>query len=1007
MYRILTFFVLFCMLAGVSSYAQTNKPVDIKKATALVQQNAAAMGLKAGSIDNIRVTYAFDDYLSKSTIVYVVQTINGVDVYNAEGTIAFRDGKFLTSNINRVSGLEKSLEKKTVKPSIAAITAIQNVAKDLKLQFTQPVVAAIRQSEDGMEFEFGTGGVSLNNIKARLNWMPSADGAVLAWKVSLLELNENASWNIQVNAISGEVFAKRNNTSYEKTNTTLKPNRAYVYEVPEKFDAPNSAPEGTAVVNSAKYNVIPYPFEDPNFTSPVVVADPWTISANPNAYTNKWHTDGVADYNTTRGNNVRAAEDLDGRDNTAGFAATSTTPLPNLEFLTAPDFNSDPQEEPANQLFGITNLFYWNNMMHDMAYNYGFDEVARNYQATNLGRGGAQNDPVIADALDGSGTDNANFAPTADGSSSRMQMFLWSPSFLKLLSWNAPSSIAGSMPARESDLSDNNKIAQTGTIIDDVVYFVDQDGINHRACDAGNNGPNLQGKIAFIDRGGCFFVNKIRNAQAAGAIAVIVGDSLVGSSRGLVMGGEANDITIPAIAINWFDAEKVRAELDNGVPCNANINSAPRIDGDLDNGVIAHEYTHGISNRLIGTGASCLSTPDAEEQMGEGWSDYFALMMTTNWATANVTDGPLPRPIGNYVAGASPEYGGIRNFPYSTDMTIDPWIYDTIKLSADITELEIVQIAPPLPLRGCESNIRDSSGFIYLFGELWCSTIWDMTWNIIAEKGINRNFFDNTNPEAGGNSIAMNLVMKGMQLTKCNPALVDARDGILDADTLLYGGRYSGAIWTAFARRGLGLGAAPDTRDCKIKEITSSYVTPVLPVIWGKFTAVKQGNSALLKWSTMQEVNADKFIVERSVDGGRTYTAINTVKAKGNSSIESFYQINDLTPAKAKNNYRIKQVDLDGKFSYSDVRVLDFASLKPLIELLPNPVVGNTLTVRIPGNTENLAVQLIGMNGQQLNSYIMSGETLAIDVSRLSSGVYNLVVKGEGYTANYKVVVNK
>jgi hypothetical protein len=992
MYKFFTFLALYCLLLTLPSSAQTNKPVDTKKAVSLVQQHLGVLGMNSGSLEDVRVTYAYYDYLADAMMVSIIQTVNGTDVYNTDGTIAFRNDKYLTSSFKRVSGFEKHAAEQA-KPGISALNAVQSVAAELGLTFTQPMNAALRQMDNGQEFEFGNGGVSLNNIKARLNWLPLESGAVLTWKVTLLELKQNASWSIHVDATSGKIIAKYNATTHERFERTSSPVRTYVYEVPEQNNSV-SAPESGSVVATAKYNVIPYPFEDPNTGVPTVVTDPWTVNGNPNAYTNKWHTDGTSDYSTTRGNNVRAYEDIDAN-NQPGFSPNSTTALPNITLTTTPDFNSDPQEEIFNQSFAITNLFYWNNLMHDMAYNYGMDEVNRNFQSTNFGRGGLQNDQVLAEAQDGSGTDNANFAPSADGSSGRMQMFLWSPSFLKLLVWNQSPAIAGNMPSAESNVSTVNKVAQRGTQIGDVVWYTDLDNVNHRACDAGNNGTKLQGKIAFINRGGCNFSVKIKNAQNAGAKSVIVGDSLVVGSRLVVMTATPpdNTITIPAVFIRYEDAELVRAELNANILCNANINNAPRIDGDLDNGVVAHEYTHGISNRLVGN-ASCLNQG---EQMGEGWSDYFSLMMTTNWATANTTDGALRRPIGNYAAGATPEYDGIRYYPYSTDFALDPWTYDSLKLSSVVKENQAI-------LGGAICN--DTAGTLYFVGELWCSTLWDMTWNLIGQKGINRNYFNNNDKEAGGNTIATNLVLKGMQLTVCNPGCVTGRDGILKADTLLYGGRYSSIIWASFAKRGLGQGANQGPSYCKIKDLTASYSAP-LPVQWGQFTAVKEGNSAKLKWSTLQEQNADKFIIERSTDGGRTYSAINTVKAKGNSSVESFYQAADMSPAKAKNNYRIQQVDKDGKFTYSEVRMVDFASLKPYIEILPNPVTDNKLIIRIPGNDTNVALQLVSGTGVNMGTYVMSGETYTIDVSRLASGVYNLLITGEGYSAHYKVSVQK
>ena len=73
----------------------------------------------------------------------------------------------------------------------------------------------------------------------------------------------------------------------------------------------------------------------------------------------------------------------------------------------------------------MQNLFYLNNVIHDILYRHGFDEAAGNFQVDNFGKGGRASDPVQAEAQDGGGTDNANFATPPDGRSPRMQMFLF------------------------------------------------------------------------------------------------------------------------------------------------------------------------------------------------------------------------------------------------------------------------------------------------------------------------------------------------------------------------------------------------------------------------------------------------------------------------------------------------------------------------------------------------------------------------------------------------------
>jgi len=129
---------------------------------------------------------------------------------------------------------------------------------------------------------------------------------------------------------------------------------------------------------------------------------------------------------TTTGNNVEAyldtnADNVADNNNGAGLSvghATSATQDFTFPFSTT----VDPRTQQAAV---VTNLFYYNNIMHDFSYNLGFTETARNFQVNNFGRGGTGNDSVRAEAQDGSGTNNANFATPPDGSRPRMQQFLF------------------------------------------------------------------------------------------------------------------------------------------------------------------------------------------------------------------------------------------------------------------------------------------------------------------------------------------------------------------------------------------------------------------------------------------------------------------------------------------------------------------------------------------------------------------------------------------------------
>ncbi|HXW04556.1 MAG TPA: M36 family metallopeptidase [Vicinamibacterales bacterium] len=129
--------------------------------------------------------------------------------------------------------------------------------------------------------------------------------------------------------------------------------------------------------------------------------------------------------NTTIGNNVDAYVDADNNNS----ADTNGRPVvSNQDFLAAFNLTIDPRSAAETRAAAVTNLFFLNNVIHDKLYRHGFTEAAGNFQADNFGNGGSGNDPVNAEAQDGGGTNNANFATPSDGSRPRMQMYIWTQS---------------------------------------------------------------------------------------------------------------------------------------------------------------------------------------------------------------------------------------------------------------------------------------------------------------------------------------------------------------------------------------------------------------------------------------------------------------------------------------------------------------------------------------------------------------------------------------------------
>jgi extracellular elastinolytic metalloproteinase len=327
-------------------------------------------------------------------------------------------------------------------------------------------------------------------------------------------------------------------------------------------------------------------------------------------------------WNDTRGNNVKASDGGLDKEN----RRPNGKPRKNggLKF----DFELDLKNEPRTYVdAAVTNLFYWNNIMHDITYKYGFDEKSGNFQDNNFGKGGKGGDSVLASAQDGGGYNNANFATPPDGGNGKMRMYVW------------------------------------------------------------------------------------------------------------------NVVT-------------------------------PYRDGDLESGIIVHEYCHGLSIRLTGgpSNSGCLGWGESGG-MGEGWGDFFA----TSFRMRASYDRTHVFAMGEYANGGK----GIRKFPYSTDLETNPSTY----------------------------KILDKPAYwgVHAKGEVWAVILYEVYWNLVDKLGFSADWFHPSTQF--GNTLMMQIVVDGMKLQPCNPNFMAARDAIILAEKQLTGGKHACELWTGFAKRGLGVGA--------------------------------------------------------------------------------------------------------------------------------------------------------------------------------------------------------
>ncbi|MGV3768276.1 MAG: T9SS type A sorting domain-containing protein [Chitinophagaceae bacterium] len=163
-----------------------------------------------------------------------------------------------------------------------------------------------------------------------------------------------------------------------------------------------------------------------------------------------------------------------------------------------------------------------------------------------------------------------------------------------------------------------------------------------------------------------------------------------------------------------------------------------------------------------------------------------------------------------------------------------------------------------------------------------------------------------------------------------------------------------------------------------------------LPVSWVSFTAIAQNNSVLLNWKTDAEVNASHFIVEHATEGGN-YKAVGTIQASGNTNTLSSYNFTHTAPGTNANNlYRIKQVDFDGSFDYSEVRNVRFTNGNvKVVTAGPNPFVSQ---LNISVQEKNIAVTITNLNGVELRRWKFQPGTYQVQLGNLPKGMYQLNV---------------
>ncbi len=256
----------------------------------------------------------------------------------------------------------------------------------------------------------------------------------------------------------------------------------------------------------------------------------------------------------------------------------------------------------------------------------------------------------------------------------------------------------------------------------------------------------------------------------------------------------------------------------------------------------------------------------------------------------------------------------------------------------------------------------------------------------------------------GNASIEIALLCNGVQVSslRCLPRLKDSTAGIhfvTGTAPITCSGviRVEVRIWTNPACGG---------NSCIIfREVSQS----TLPVSFKSFTAARNRSNVAVKWETSSEQNNSGFDIERNTNG--IWEKVGFVASQatgGNSAADLSYQFIDLNNAKGVTQYRIKQIDLDAKSKFSEVRSVRGDGQKGQTIIYPNPSNDGKVNIVFEERNVSRDISLTDMSGRNIKQ--LKGVTSNnITIDNLTPGLYSLriIIPGTGEQTVEKIVVNK
>ncbi|WNC73951.1 M36 family metallopeptidase [Thalassotalea psychrophila] len=498
------------------------------------------------------------------------------------------------------------------------------------------------------------------------------------------------------------------------------------------------------------------------------------------------------------------------------------------------NYNADLLDE-KNVKAGLTQMFFTLNFLHDWFYDSGFDEAAGNAQKDNYGRGGLGLDPIEA-RIELSSQNNASMRTPADGESPLMRMYSWGKFEMQFRvngliehttdeQYHEYAEYGRAVFGKTS--FDLPEIAEEGEEQGEAIIAIAQDnnGVSLDLCEEATNSAELAGKVAILQRGACSFAQKAENALDAGAIGYIVTNHLAAGERnlegltggylnmGLEPGADASHITIPGLFLSKENGQEIYDAISAGktVKVVDTFIHTDREHSALDNHIVSHEWGHYVTNRLIFDGWGLFQWQSAA--LGEGWGDFVALMMALREEDRaqfgnEFLEGiyPITTYVGRTLMGMEGMGYGIRRFPYSTNLDVNPLTLGMVSNSA------------VLPIKtGPFYEVPPPPNEIHAAGEVWSVALWEVYIALHNERSDLT--FDEVEKRMRDYFIA------SLKITPFWTNFLEARDAMLIVMAATDPTDFDIAL-RAFAKRGWGLDAkAPERSSYFFEGVREGFET--------------------------------------------------------------------------------------------------------------------------------------------------------------------------------------